>query len=137
MSDKTDLQREILLTWYDNPNSTNAEIADMCDCSASYVSQIKNRFDDYNQMEAMMDRQDREMAQMFGDDIFEAPQGAGGFGLSQGQAISGSSQPQGHQKGIVEMYDQLPNNAAGYLAKAFILVVLAYVLFETVRILVL
>jgi len=137
MSEKTDLQREILLSWYDNPNATNAEIADMCDCSASYVSQIKNRFDDYNQMEAMMDREDREMERMFGDNIFEAPQGAGGFGLSQGQAVTANSASQGQQKGIVEIYDELPNNAAGYLAKAFILVVLAYVLFETVRILVL
>ncbi|MDS0220864.1 hypothetical protein NDI54_05785 [Haloarcula sp. S1AR25-5A] len=67
---KTDLQRQILLTWYENPNATNTEISEMCDCSASYVSQVKNRFDNYNEMEYMMDRQDEELEVMFGSDIF-------------------------------------------------------------------
>jgi len=40
--------------------------------SSSYVSQTKNRFDDYNnEFEAMMDRQDAELEQMFGENIFE------------------------------------------------------------------
>jgi len=70
-SSKTDLQRDILLTWWESPNATNQEIAGACDCSSSYVSQTKNRFDDYNEFEAMMDRQDAELEQMFGENIFE------------------------------------------------------------------
>lgn len=92
MSGKTDLQRETLLTWYDNPNATNREIAEACDCSVSYVSQIKNRFDGYNEFEAMMDRQDRQMEQMFGDGIF-----AGGA-PSVGQTGSGDRQ------GFIELW---------------------------------
>ena len=60
-AEKTDLQRDILLTWYENPNATNKEISEACNCSASYVSQVTNRFDNYDEMEAMMDRQDKEL----------------------------------------------------------------------------
>jgi len=56
----------------ESPNATNQEIAGACDCSSSHVSQTKNRFDDYNEFEAMMmDRQDAELEQMFGENIFE------------------------------------------------------------------
>jgi hypothetical protein len=124
---KTALQRDILLTWYNNPNATNKEIAKRCDCSASYVSQVKNRFDDYNEMEAMMDRQDREMEQMFGDDIFSSgdPIGGGGDDLLAS----------GPEKGLAEQYEDLPDNLAGNLGRVFILLILIYVLYEVVMIL--
>ena len=116
-SQKTELQRDILLTWYQNPNATNKEIAEACDCSASYVSTVKNRFDDYNEFEAMMDRQDREMEQMFGDDIFGAE-----------QSTSAVAAPDG--PGIAEQWDEIPNNAAGLFIKLIILMVLGYVAFQ-------
>ncbi|OYR59052.1 winged helix-turn-helix domain-containing protein [Halorubrum ezzemoulense] len=111
-NEKTDLQREILLTWYNNPNATNKEISEACDCSASYVSTVKNRFDNYNEMEAMMDQQDKQMEQMFGDGIFD------------------TSTQSGNQQGIVEQYEELPNNLAGHIMRGIILVVLAYAGFE-------
>lgn len=123
MSGKTDLQREILLTWYDNPNMTNKEIAEACDCSASYVSQIKNRFDDYNEFEAMMDRQDRQMEQMFGDDIF-----AGGA-PSAGQAGSGD------QQGFIELWQELPNDTTGIIIKTVIVLVFLIIGYQAVLIL--
>lgn len=115
-SQKTELQRDILLTWYQNPNATNKEIAEACDCSASYVSTVKNRFDDYNEFEAMMDRQDREMEQMFGDDIFSGTQTAG---------VAPSDQP-----GLAQQWEEIPNNAPGLIIKAIVLVALLYAAFQ-------
>ncbi|WP_256296402.1 hypothetical protein [Haloarchaeobius salinus] len=130
--DKTALQREILLTWHRNPNATNKEIAEACDCSASYVSQVKNRFDDYNEFEAMMDRQDRELERMFGGDIF-AGQG------QQTSARSMNAQPANSAEGVnlAEAWDELPDNPVGHLMRAIILIVLLYVLYEVLTILVL
>ena len=116
---KTDLQREILLTWYENPGATNKEIADACDCSASYVSEIKNRFDGYDHFEAMMDREDRQMEAMFGDDIFG----------------SGAAPTGGSGANLAEAWEETPNNAAGLVIKAIVLLVLLYVFFEIARIL--
>jgi hypothetical protein len=129
---KTDLQREILLTWHRHPNATNGEIARACDCSASYVSQVKNRFDDYDEFEAMMDRQDRELERMFGGDIF----------AGQGEKMSAqptNSRPvqSGEGVNLAEAWDDLPNNPVGHLVRAIILVVLLYVLYEVLTILVL
>ena len=45
MSDMTELQRDILLTARDHPRATQKEIAEMCDCSSSYVSNVLNRYD--------------------------------------------------------------------------------------------
>jgi len=110
---KTELQRDILLTWWENPNATNQEIADACNCSASYVSQIKNRFDDYNEFEAMMDRQDAELERMFGENIF------GNNGTSPQ-----TMEPEG--PGIAEKWDDIPNNIPGLLIKLIIVMVLGY-----------
>lgn len=129
-NEKTELQREILLTWYENPTATNQEIADACDCSGSYVSQIKNRFDDYNEMEYMMDSQDAEMERMFGDDIF-----AGQSQSVTNAGLDGSQPSEG--KGIAEMYEELPNNLAGDLVRVLILLVLLYVLYEVATMLLL
>jgi len=128
MSEKTELQRDILLTWYENPRATNREIADACDCSASYVSQVKNRFDDYDHMEAMMDRQDKQLEQMFGEDVFA--------GSSRGPSVG---QPPVQQSGVglATLYEETPDNAAGYLVRGFILLILGYVLYETATILLL
>ena len=117
-NNKTELQRDILLTWYNNPNATNKEIADMCDCSASYVSDIKNRFDNYNSMEAMMDREDKEMQRMFGEDIFS------------GSINSNSTSSMNEQRGLAEIYDDLPNNAVGNIARGIILLITLYVAYE-------
>ena len=110
---KTDLQREILLTWRENPNATNQEIADACDCSSSYVSQVKNRFDDYNEFDAMMDRQDAELEQMFGDDIFE----------DTGTRPAATA-PEG--PGIAEQWEEIPNNVPGLIIKLIVVMVLGY-----------
>lgn len=114
---KTDLQKGILLTWRQNPNATNKEIAEACGCSASYVNQIKNRFDGYSEMDAMFDRQDRELEKMFGDDIF------GGQGSAMGATPA-------DQPGLAEQWEQTPNNAIGLLVKGFILIIFAYVFWE-------
>jgi len=124
-NNKTELQRDILLTWYNNPNATNKEIADMCDCSASYVSDIKNRFDNYNSMEAMMDREDKEMQRMFGEDIFS------------GSINSKSTPSMNEQRGLAEIYDDLPNNAVGNIARGIILVITLYVAYEIGTVLIL
>ena len=124
-NNKTELQRDILLTWYNNPNATNKEIADMCDCSASYVSDIKNRFDNYNSMEAMMDREDKEMQRMFGEDIFS------------GSINSNSISSMNEQRGLAEIYDDLPNNAVGNIARGIILVITLYVAYEIGTVLIL
>ena len=134
MSGKTELQRDILLAWYNNPDATNAEIAGLCDCSASYVSQVTNRFDDYDQMEAMMDREDRELERMFGENIFDTQQNPSQAGVFQSPDRP-TTNTQGD--GMAEIYQDLPDNAAGYLIRAVILLVLAYVLFETITILLL
>ena len=110
---KTDLQRDILLTWWENPNATNQEIADACDCSASYVSQIKNRFDNYNEFDAMMDRQDAELERMFGDDIFK--------NSGTTPAAVEASGP-----GIAEQWNDIPNNIPGLLIKVIVVMVLGY-----------
>ncbi|WP_436347911.1 MarR family transcriptional regulator [Natronorubrum sp. FCH18a] len=123
---KTELQRDILLTWYENPQATNKEIADACDCSSSYVSQITNRFDDYNQMEAMMDRQDKEMERMFGDDIFQGISGA----EQPGPAI-----PDGPS--LVDMYTEQPDNLIGYLMRAIIVLFILFIVYQAAMILVL
>lgn len=112
MRDKTELQREILLTWYDNPAETNKEIAKACDCSASYVSEVKSRFDDYNQFEAMMDRQDEGLQRMFGNDIF---------------ASSAASTGTPGNQGFAELWNDLPDGPAGFLIKAVIVVVFLFV----------
>ena len=115
-SQKTELQRDILLTWYKNPNATNKDIADACNCSSSYVSTVKNRFDDYNEFEAMMDQQDKEMEQMFGEGIF-----------GQNQAASGN---QSNQPGLAQQWEQIPNNPPGLIIKAVVLVALLYAAYQ-------
>lgn len=114
---KTDLQRRILLTWYDNPGATRKEIADACDCSASYVSQVLNRFDNYDEFAAMMDRQDAQLERMFGDDVFARSPNVN-------TAIEGP--------GLAETYDELPDNPVGNLLRLLILLVVLFVFYEVV-----
>jgi DNA-directed RNA polymerase sigma subunit (sigma70/sigma32) len=122
---KTELQRDILLTWYENPSLTNKEIAEACDCSASYVSDVKNRFDDYNSMEARMDREDKEMQRMFGEDIFS------------GSATSDSTPDMNEQRGLAEIYEDLPDNAVGNIARGIILLITLYVAYQIGTVLIL
>ncbi|ADB63930.1 hypothetical protein Htur_5042 (plasmid) [Haloterrigena turkmenica DSM 5511] len=124
---KTDLQRDILLTWYENPNATNKEIADACNCSASYVSEVTNRFDDYNEMEAMMDRQDREMERMFGDDFFRS------MPATRRQSQTGTLP----ELGVTEIDNQLPNNLAGDVIQVLLVLILLYITYEIALVLVL
>lgn len=124
---KTDLQRDILITWYENPNATNKEIAEACDCSASYVSQVKNRFDDYSEMEAMFDREDRELERMFGEGVLNG--GSSSMGASMNVADSGEP------KGLAEVYEDLPDNAVGYIGRALILIVTLYVVYQVLTVL--
>jgi hypothetical protein len=68
MSEKTDKQRDILLAWKKNPNASVSELADIADASESYVREVLDRFDDYDEFEAMYDGMDREMDRLFGGD---------------------------------------------------------------------
>ena len=61
MSNKTELQREILITAQRNPHATQSEIADMCNCSASYVSNVLSRFDHWDAMDAEIEQMNREL----------------------------------------------------------------------------
>lgn len=128
-SGKTDLQRDILITWYENPNATNKEIAESCDCSASYVSEVKNRFDDYGEMEAMFDREDRELEQMFGEGILN--------GGSNSMGGARRSQNTGQSQGLAETYEDLPDNLMGNIGRVIILAVMLFVLYQVVTILLL
>lgn len=56
MSERTELQREILVTAYANPDMSQAEIADRVGCSASYVSSVLNEYDSYDAMEARIEQ---------------------------------------------------------------------------------
>lgn len=67
MGDKTDLKRDILLELQDDPDATNTEIADAVGCSASYVSQVKNEFDDYNALDAAQDDVDKRFDEIEDD----------------------------------------------------------------------
>lgn len=64
MADKTTLQRDIMLDWYQNPNATDAEIADRVGCSTSYVNEVRNKFDDYSDFEATLDAVDQDIEQL-------------------------------------------------------------------------
>lgn len=64
---KTKLKRDILLELQNNPGATNKEIATAVDCSASYVSQVKQEFDDYDDVDALNDAIDREVDQLQDD----------------------------------------------------------------------
>jgi hypothetical protein len=59
MTEKTALQRDILIEWYHNPEATNAEIADAVDCSPSYVAEVKDQFEDYDEFQATLDEETR------------------------------------------------------------------------------
>jgi transcriptional regulator with XRE-family HTH domain len=52
MSDMTDLQRQIMRTARDYPRASQKEIADRCDCSSSYVSNVLNQYDSVNAFNA-------------------------------------------------------------------------------------
>lgn len=56
MAEKTELQREILITAYQNPHLSQSEIADRVGCSSSYVSNVLNRFDSVDAMHAEIEQ---------------------------------------------------------------------------------
>lgn len=56
---KTETVRDILIELQRQPNATNDEIASTVGCSASYVSQVKREFDDYNDVDAAFDEVDK------------------------------------------------------------------------------
>ncbi|MFC6865013.1 winged helix-turn-helix domain-containing protein [Halomicroarcula sp. GCM10025817] len=51
----TDLQRDILITARNNPRASQKQIADMCGCSSSYVSNVLNRYDSVDAFNAEME----------------------------------------------------------------------------------
>lgn len=71
MSEKTELQRAILITAYQNPDATQAEIADACGCSRSYVSEVLRRYDGQDAMEAQIEEWNRSLG-------FDSTAGLGG-----------------------------------------------------------
>lgn len=78
-------------------------------------------------MEAMIDRQDREIERMFGDDIFQDMPPAGG-----GVGTSAQAGP-----GLADIYSEQPDNLAGYIIRALVVLILLYVTYEIAMILVL
>lgn len=68
---KTELKRDILLALQNNPRATNKDIADDVGCSESYVSQVKQEYDDYDDVDALNDAIDRDVDQLE-DDIDDA-----------------------------------------------------------------
>lgn len=77
MSDKTELQRRILVAAYNNPKINQSKIADRCNCSRSYVSQVLREYDSQDAMEARIE----EMNQQLGvpADSLELDPSIGGF----------------------------------------------------------
>lgn len=73
MSRKTELQRQILIIAYDNPNLSKAEIARKLDCSSSYVSQVLNRYDGHDAMQARIE----ELNSQLGMDTASSNMGLG------------------------------------------------------------
>lgn len=61
MSEKTELQRRILITAYNNPRMNQSEIANRCDCSRSYVSQVLREYNDHDAMEARIKEMNRQL----------------------------------------------------------------------------
>lgn len=55
MSEKTELQRQILIEAYDNRHLNQREIAERVGCSRSYVSTVLNRYDGHDAMEARIE----------------------------------------------------------------------------------
>lgn len=64
MGEKTELKRDILIALTNNPNATNKQIAESVGCSASYVSQVKQEFDDYTSLDAALDELDKSLDNM-------------------------------------------------------------------------
>lgn len=56
MSERTELQREILVTAYDHPELSQVEVANHVGCSASYVSNVLNDYDSHDAMEARIEQ---------------------------------------------------------------------------------
>lgn len=54
MSDLTELQRCILRQAYQYPRYSQQDIAEYCDCSPSYVSQVLNKYDDIDAFQAQV-----------------------------------------------------------------------------------
>lgn len=67
MSNKTKLQRDILVAKARNPRATNKQIANRVNCSPSYVSQTLNRYNSYSEFEALFDGWQQDLERMFGD----------------------------------------------------------------------
>ncbi|WP_129115103.1 winged helix-turn-helix domain-containing protein [Halegenticoccus tardaugens] len=61
MAKKTELQRRILLAAYNNPRLSQSQIASRVGCSSSYVSQVLNRFDSLDAMEADIEQLNIEL----------------------------------------------------------------------------
>ncbi|MFC7155494.1 HNH endonuclease [Halomarina halobia] len=61
MSDKTELQRLILIERYNDPNVTQAEIARKLGCSSSYVSQVLRQYDSFDAIQARIDQLNHEL----------------------------------------------------------------------------
>jgi hypothetical protein len=56
MSERTELQREILVNAYDNPNLSQVEVADRVGCSASYVSSVLSEYNSNDAMQARIEQ---------------------------------------------------------------------------------
>lgn len=67
-SEKTRLQRQILLASQRYPRATNEEIAERVGCSASYVGQTLREYDDYDEFEATTDDVEETM-DLIADDV--------------------------------------------------------------------
>lgn len=58
---KTELKRDILLELQNNPDATNKHIANAVDCSLSYVSTVRNQYDDYTDVDALQDQIQKDL----------------------------------------------------------------------------
>lgn len=61
MSNKTELQRDILITAHDNPQLSKSDIARRVDCSDSYVGQVLSRYDSHDAMQARIEELNRQL----------------------------------------------------------------------------
>ncbi|NHN58759.1 MULTISPECIES: winged helix-turn-helix domain-containing protein [Halorussus] len=132
MSQKTDLQREILLTAHQNPDLTNKEIADRCDCSSSYVSTVLNRYEDYGVLEAMDDQMIQDQREL--DRMLDGM----GLGAGANDQQSGSKRGGGNTTPAVEDFSlKEPETTVDWIVQIgsalFALLIVGYVLIEVIQ----
>ena len=66
MTEKTALDRDILIEWYHNKDASDEEIAEAVGSTASHVGEVKDTFADYDDFQATLDEEERTFEERTG-----------------------------------------------------------------------